>query len=232
MENGAAQFNVPFVNGINQLEAEGIFQNRYIKDFCRVSMKLVPGSFDNKESFTELNMLFGTARHFEDKTAALAWQPEREYTSGSWGYVGGKAFRARTKRGSQPASNLDIYGTEQDPIYQTQRRGLDSFKADLPDGKYVVYLYWAELSGANTVDLAYQLDNIVQKEKATERLFHVDINGIRVLSLLDVAEEVGVRRPMICKIPVTISNKKGLTIDFVPIKGETMVTAIRILKLD
>lgn len=92
-----------------------------------MSMKLVPGSFDNKESFTELNMLFGTARHFEDKTASLAWQPEREYVSGGWGYVGGKAFRARTKRGSQPASNLDIYGTEQDPIFQTQRRGLNSF---------------------------------------------------------------------------------------------------------
>lgn len=175
-----------------------------------MSMKLVPGSFDNKESFTELNMLFGTARHFEDKTASLAWQPEREYVSGGWGYVGGKAFRARTKRGSQPASNLDIYGTEQDPIFQTQRRGLNSFKADLPDGRYVVYLYWAELSGADVVDLAYQLDNIVQKEKATERLFHVDINGARVLSSLDVAKEVGVRRPMICKIPVTISDKKDL----------------------
>ena len=159
-------------------------------------------------------MLFGTARHFEDKTASLAWQPEREYVSGGWGYVGGKAFRARTKRGSQPASNLDIYGTEQDPIFQTQRRGLNSFKADLPDGRYVVYLYWAELSGADVVDLAYQLDNIVQKEKDTERL------------------EVGVRRPMICKIPVTISDKKGLTVDFIPIKGETMITAIRILKMD
>ena len=77
---------------------------------------------------------------------------------------------------------------------------MNSFKADLPDGRYVVYLYWTELSGADVVDLAYQLDNIVQKEKATERLFHVDINGMRVLSSLDVAKEVGVRRPMICKI--------------------------------
>lgn len=231
-ENGIAQFNVPFINGINQLEAEGVSQGSYVKDFCRVNMKLVPDSFDNKESFTELNMLFGTARHFEDKTASLAWQPEREYTSGGWGYVGGKAFRARTKRGSQPASNLNIYGTEQDPIFQTQRRGLNSFKADLPDGRYVVYLYWTELSGADVVDLAYQLDNIVQKEKATERLFHVDINGMRVLSSLDVAKEVGVRRPMICKIPVTISAKKGLAVDFIPIKGETMITAIRILKMD
>ena len=92
-------------------------------------------------------------------------------------------------------------------------------------------MYWTELSGADVVDLAYQLDNIVQKEKATERLFHVDINGMRVLSSLDVAKEVGVRRPMICKIPVTISAKKGLTVDFIPIKGETMITAIRILKM-
>ena len=51
---------------------------------------------------------------------------------------------------------------------------------------------------------------LYKKEKATERLFHVDINGMRVLSSLDVAKEVGVRRPMICKIPVTISAKKDL----------------------
>ena len=55
---------------------------------------------------------------------------------------------------------------------------------------------------------------------------------MRVLSSLDVAKEVGVRRPMICKIPITISDKKGLTVDFIPIKGETMITAIRILKMD
>lgn len=232
VKNGAARFDVPFTDGVNRLEAEATAQGSCAKDACNVRMKLVPGVFGGGRPFTELNMLFGTARHFEDKAAALAWQPEREYTPGGWGYVGGKAFRARTKRGSQPASNLDIYGTDQDPLFQTQRRGLSSFRADLPDGRYVVYLYWAELSGADTADLAYQLDNTVQKEQAAERSFHVDINGRRVLSSLDVAKEVGTRRPMICRIPVTVSDGKGLAVDFVPVKGETMATAIRILRLD
>lgn len=231
-ENGAARFDVPFINGINQLEAGGTSQGNNIKDFCKVSMKLVPERLDGKQPFTELNMLFGSTRHFEDKTASLAWQPERAYEPGSWGYVGGEAFRAPTKRGSQPASNLDIYGTDQDPLFQTQRRALNSFKADLPDGRYMVYLYWTELSGADNLELAYQLDNVVQKETAAERVFHVDINGMRVLPSLDVAGEVGSRRPMIRKIPVTVSGNKGLAIDFVPVKGETMVTAIRILKVD
>ena len=69
--------------------------------------------------------------------------------------------------------------------------GID-FKAGFAGWKICSLLY-GQLLMQITVDLAYQLDNIVQKEKATERLFHVDINGIRVLSLLDVAEEVGVR---------------------------------------
>lgn len=63
-------------------------------------------------------------------------------------------------------------------------------------------------------------------------MFHVDINGERILRDLDVEAEVGGRRPMICKIPVSVMNNEGLTIDFIPIKGETMLSAIRILKLD
>ena len=63
-------------------------------------------------------------------------------------------------------------------------------------------------------------------------MFHVDINGKRVLHNLDIKAEVGSRRPMICKIPVSVMNNSGLNIDFIPVKGETMLSAIRILKLD
>lgn len=231
VENGVAEFNVPFINGINELCAEGISNGEKVMDLCKIKMSLVSRYIKEDSSFKELNMLFGTFRHFEDKVASVAWQPEQEYTSGSFGYLGGKAFRAQTKRCSQPASNLDIYGTDLDPVFQTQRRGLNCFKADLPAGKYAVYLYWTELSGSDAGNLAYQLGNNIEKEEATERVFHVDINGVRVLSNLDVSKVVGLRRSMICKIPVTIGDD-GLNVDFIPVRGETMITAIRIIKLD
>lgn len=230
-ENGAAQFHVPFSDGVNLLEAEGFSGEVLVKDFCKVSMKLIPEYLNGDFEFKELNMLMGSNRNFEDKDAALAWLPEKEYKPGSWGYIGGEAYRAKTKRGSQPASNLDIYGTDQDPIYQTQRRNLTGFKADLPDGNYTVYLYWTELAGADSKELAYQLGDGVQNEEKTERVFHVDINNNRIISSLNVVKEAGVRRPMIKKIPVTVSENSGLEISLLPVNGETMLTAIRIVKM-
>lgn len=231
VENGVATFEVPFKNGLNTLEAEISKNGKKIIDFYKLNMNLVPDQPKKFGNFRELNMLLGSNRSFEDRDADLAWMPERAYNEGGWGYVGGKAFRNASNRGSLPASNLDIWGTDQDPIFQTQRRGLQSFKADVPDGDYVVYFYWAELAGGKAEALAYNLGEI-KSEEASERMFHVDINGERILRDLDVEAEVGGRRPMICKIPVSVMNNEGLTIDFIPIKGETMLSAIRILKLD
>ena len=47
------------------------------------------------------------------------------------------------------ASDTDILGTDQDPVFQTQRVGIEAFKADVPDGVYAVYLYWTELTSEN-----------------------------------------------------------------------------------
>ena len=57
-----------------------------------------------------------------------------------------------------PGSDISISGTDYDPLFQTQRRGIESFRADVPDGKYSVYLYWSELSQAEDREaLAYNL---------------------------------------------------------------------------
>lgn len=229
IENGSATFNVPFKNGINKLEAIGTDGTVSTNDLLKVNIQLVPKDLKNK-TFTELNMLLGSNREFEDRKACIAWLPEKEYEDGSWGYIGGNAYRAPTKRGSQPASNLDIYGTDEDPIFQTQRRGIKSFKADLPDGDYIIYLYWAELSGGNSESLAYMLDNIVKDEKTENRIFHVDINGKRIINSLNIVEETGTRRGVIKKIPISIYNNEGLNINFIPQNGETMLSAIRLIK--
>lgn len=231
VENGAAIFNVPFINGENRLEAKGTDGDISCNDILSVNAQLVSHKTKQNNTFTELNMLLGTNRQFEDRDACIAWMSEKEYEEGSWGYIGGKAYRAPTKRGSQPASNLDIFGTNQDPLFQTQRRGIESFKADIADGDYMVYLYWAELSGSDSESLAYMLDNVVKNEKAEKRVFHIDINGKRIINSLNIVEEGGVRRGVIKKIPVSIYNNKGLKIDFISESGETMLSAIRIIKM-
>lgn len=231
VENGAASFNVALVNGRNYLEARGLKNGIEAHDALELDMNLVPSN-PKDGSFRELNMMMGTNRYFEDDTAAMVWIPEVEYKEGGYGFIGGEAFRAPTNRGSQPASNLDIWGTDQDPLFQTQRRGIEKFKADVPNGEYALYLYWTELTGSDFAELAYQLGNSAKKENAVERSFHVEVNGVRVASDLNVAEEVGVRRPMICKIPVSVYDNEGITVNLIPVREKTMLTAVRLIKLN
>ncbi len=232
VNNGAAEFDIPFRNGKNVLEAVIEKDGHTVRDLLTVSMNLVPDKPKLYSGFRELNVMMGSNRFFEDRDADFTWMPEREYSKDGWGYIGGSAFRNPSNYGTVPASGLDILGTDQDPLFQTQRRGVKSFKADVPDGEYVVYLYWTELSGNKSKSLAYQLGDKVKDEKALDRSFHVDINGNRIFDALNVKNEVGNRRPMICRIPVSVFDNTGLNINFIPVNGETMLSAVRIIKLD
>ena len=75
-------------------------------------------------------------------------------------------------------TNKNILGTDFDPVYATQRVGIDVFKLDVPDGKYRVTLLFAELlSDKERQASVYNLDNTAQKEEKVNRSFNVFING-------------------------------------------------------
>ena len=173
--------------------------------------------------------MLGSKRYFEDKTASVIWIPEKEYTSGSWGYIGGKAYSKKTKNGTQPASDLDILGTTNDPVYQTARIGLSEFKLDVPDGKYTVSLYWAELqSDKENQALAYNLGNDALKEDFGGREFDVELNGVLILSKFNLSKEFGTSTAVDKKFEVNVTNGKGISIVFKKEIGETLLNAIRV----
>ena len=228
VEVGTAYFEVPFTHGRNTLLAKAEKDGTALSDLIHVDFRLTPA---RDCDFTELNVLLGSKRYFEDRAAGMVWIPEKEYAPGSWGYVGGEPARAKTRYGSLPAADVDILGTDQDPIFQTQRKNIESFKADVPDGYYYVYLYFADLdSGSGNAALAYNLGNDVIREERSERSFDVKVNGETVISDFDIARECGYERAMIRKIPVTVSGGTGLSIDFTPRKGATVLNAVRIYK--
>lgn len=222
--NGTATFDVAFVDGQNTLAAT----SGQLTDVLRIGMRLVPQDLGQ---FTSLNVLMGSERHFFDPISQLDWMPDQPYATGSWGYVDGQAFAESNWAGQLPTSSLNILGTENDPIYQTQRRGLKAFRADVPDGEYVVYLHFCELDGGTKEALAYELGNSTVVAEGSDRVFDVSINGTAVIRSLDVAASCGVTHPMVKRIPVTVSDGQGLCIGFEAVKGETMLTAIRILRL-
>ncbi|MGH2657205.1 MAG: carboxypeptidase regulatory-like domain-containing protein [Actinomycetota bacterium] len=97
------------------------------------------------------------------------WGPDQAYSAGSWGYVDTKARAASTRR--------PIAGTEDDPLYQTQRVDPLEYRFDgLPEGVYQVDLRFADISGPGNPNT---------------RLHDVIIEGDTVLPAHDIAAEVG-----------------------------------------
>ncbi|WP_114907949.1 carboxypeptidase regulatory-like domain-containing protein [Ornithinimicrobium murale] len=101
----------------------------------------------------------------------FAWSPDQaldpEPSATAWGHVGG----------SEGSTDADIAGTEEDPLFRTQRTGPDfSYVfADAPAGTYHVDLGFAEIANV----------------KAGKRIFDVVVGGEVALYEHDVRAEAG-----------------------------------------
>jgi len=233
-DENVAIFQVPFVPGENMIEAIGLKDSVVQKDFLRINFNMIP--FDLRKqtvSFSELNVMLGSNRYYEDRKAAIIWIPEKQYTSGSWGFVGGEAYRRKTGFGSLPGTDVSIIGTDNDAVFQTQRVGLESFKADVPEGKYSIYCYWAEFNSKKQIEASiYNLGggNTTNSPAENERIFNVEINGTTMLNNFNITNEYGSRYAVIKKFIVDVKNGEGITLNLIKIKGETILNAIRIFK--
>ncbi|KAA3942961.1 glycoside hydrolase family 2 TIM barrel-domain containing protein [Bacteroides ovatus] len=232
VEDNYALFDVPFVGGENLLEAVAVAGDSKLRDMLRIQFQLVGSQLkDEAIPFTEINVMLGSPRYFEDRTANVEWIPEQEYKPGSWGFVGGTSYRRKTGFGSMLGSDIDILGTDMNPIFQTQRVGIKSFKADVPNGEYSVYLYWAELeSDKEREALVYNLGADSEQTFAGNRSFGISMNGTTVLDDFNIARDYGYARAVIKKFVVTVKDGKGLSVDFHKKEGEPILNAIRIYR--
>ena len=232
IEDNYALFDVPFVGGENLLEAVAVTGDNKLRDMLRIQFQLVGSQLkDEAVPFTEINVMLGSPRYFEDRAANVAWIPEQEYKPGSWGFIGGTSYRRQTGFGTMLGSDIDIHGTDMNPIFQTQRVGIKSFKADVPNGEYSVYLHWAELeSDKEREALVYNLGADSEQTFAGNRSFGISINGTTVSDDFNVARDYGYARAVIKKFVITVKDGKGVSVDFHKKEGEPILNAIRIYR--
>lgn len=232
IEDNYALFDVPFMGGENLLEAVAVAGDNKLRDMLRIQFQLVGSQLkDEAVPFTELNVMLGSPRYFEDRAANVAWIPEQEYKPGSWGFIGGTSYRRKTGFGTMLGSDIDIHGTDMNPIFQTQRVGIKSFKADVPNGEYSVYLHWAELeSDKEREALVYNLGADSEQTFAGNRSFGISINGTTVSDDFNVARDYGYARAVIKKFVITVKDGKGVSVDFHKKEGEPILNAIRIYR--
>ena len=230
--DGVAYFDVPFTNGKNIIEAVGYdSRNNKITDRTIYEFTLIPRE-TKKGNFTAIHISLGSHSFFEDRLNGITWLPEQAYSPGSWGYIGGEVYQRKSWSGNIVGTDADILHTEIDPIFQTQRTGIERFKADVPDGEYSISFLWAELDNIykNTA-LLYNLDDGNQEsDNYSQRVFNVCINGKMQLENINLAEQYGFRRAIIKKCVIEVSGGQGIDISFIPIEGAPVLNAISIYR--
>ncbi|OKL41856.1 glycoside hydrolase family 2 TIM barrel-domain containing protein [Pontibacter flavimaris] len=233
-EQGVVRFHVPFINGLNRIQAYASLDGAEITDQTDIQFDLLSQNLrSNALPFKTLHVSLGDQRMFYDEAAGQVWLPEQAYQPGSWGYVGGKVYTMENTTRHSYGSDKNILGTALDPVYATQRTGIEQFKLDVPAGDYEVTLHFAELvSGIKKEELAYNLgDGKQTAEDFEERVFDVSVNKKRMLSGLSNTGYLYPERAVSSKINVSVKHNEGITIGFKPLKGEAILNGIQVRKI-
>jgi beta-galactosidase len=228
-----ALFTVPFKNGNNDLKVTAQADGNSYEDFTTINFKLQSTLLkDTLIPFTELNVSLGDDRFYIDDKLQQVWFPEKPYSVGNWGYIGGHVFNMKNNGLQKFGSNKNILGTDDDPLYATQRVGLDDFKLDVPDGKYQVTLLFAELLSAKERQASvFNLNDTSQKDVAAKRSFDVLINGARVAEGLGDDNYLQPERAFSIRYTVDVINGTGIDVRFKAIKGESILNGIQVKRV-
>jgi beta-galactosidase len=227
---GRIIFNVPFVHGENKLRVYAL-DIPQLNDVMSVSFRLIVSNLKSKDfPFESLRVSLGDQRYYMDNEGEV-WLPEQAYVPGSWGYIGGEVFATKGARQSY-GSAKNILNTDDDPLYATQRTGIEVFRLDVPIGQYEIGLLFAELlSGIKREELVYNLTTQASTEKAEFRSFDIEVNGKRIFENLGTNNYLEPEKAFVSKFKVMVNDQNGINIKFVPKMGTSILNALQIRKI-
>ncbi len=129
-EDGIAIFEIPMPEGKNEVTATAGDVSHSREFDVHYREKLV-------ERIDKNNITVNVGAHvqYKDPVTGEVWIADQEYRPGSFGYVGGEVFQ-RDKNKIQGTAS-DIQGTENDPLFQTMREGIEAYKFDVEKGNYL-----------------------------------------------------------------------------------------------
>lgn len=221
--NNTAVWNLPFKNGNNTIEVTGNKDGKIIKDYLNIYFDVKPLQLKQIKTGFELAINVGSNCYFTDDQSGFTWVADKEYTPGSWGYVGGAIQRSFPERiGIQ----VEIKNTRNIPLYQTARKGIKAYKFDVPDGDYEITIGFAEPGANNTFiinDLGFNPNNTKDNS-----VFSVSINGAEKITALDLLNTYGAVTAVDKTFMISAEKGIGITVDFTAVKGETLLSVIKI----
>lgn len=228
---GVATFDVPFVNGLNAITVTS--NGNAVRDHAEINFTLLSQNLQSQAlPFSEMNISLGDKRFYFDEKTGQTWLPEQAYKAGSWGYVGGQSFVIKGSTRTGYGATKDILETEADPIFQTQRTGIEQCRFDVPNGKYEITFHFAELlSPAKANELVYNLGSTAPPEEFKERVFSVSINGQATINQLSNSQYLEPLHAVSSKHTLLLTNNAGITVDFKALKGEAILNGIQLKRI-
>lgn len=156
-------------------------------------------------SFREIAVNVGSNADFIDESKTV-WTADQAYQTGSWGFTGDA---------KEISTGRNVFGSLDDPLYQTMREGLSGYRFDVPEGEYEIELRFAE-----------------NKFKETgQRIFDVKINGQTVLENLDLIKEAGLMESFSRKFKARAQDRRGVNIEFLAEKDKPILSGIRVKRI-
>ncbi len=207
-DNHVAEWQVPFRDGRNVLRAESP-SDKTVQDVAKIDFELY-----TTDQFQDVYINAGSNFYFVDDEHGIVWHPDTEYQKGFWGYSGGENYRPRGRGIGTPE---DILGTDRDPLFQTQRQGIDTYYFDAPKGTYELVLLFAHLQDNNTPE-------------GQSSAFDIQINGKPMVQNVRLNQQYGSKRAVQKKV-IIHNQDNGIKVNFLPVNGQTVINGIGIRKI-
>ena len=119
--------------------------------------------------------------------------------------------------------------TTTEPLFQTMREGLQSYRFDVAQGKYRVSLLFTEPNRAASEESIYNLGSDISKNSDAMRSFDILINNTKVEENLNLARAYGVLQAV--WLDYEINTDGPVEIIFEPKTGKSVLSGIMIEKL-
>ncbi|WP_164905427.1 glycoside hydrolase family 2 TIM barrel-domain containing protein [Flavobacterium sufflavum] len=229
----SAEWDVPFRNGKNLIEVSGIASNgEIVKDYHTIDFNLIPSDLHQMKTGDVIRVNAGSSLYFLDEEEKAVWMPDREFTKGSYGFIGGKFLVNQNDRIEYREGVADnIKETVKDPLFQTQRIGVKGFKADVSSGQYEITFCLADLS-IKSKSSVYELgkeDDVNKANVSGTTEFDIMINGQNIAENLNPKKIKGELTAY--EFSTIIYTESGLNIDFIAKNGMVGINGIKIRKI-
>jgi beta-galactosidase len=219
--------NGKFVWEVNMSEGENRFVCQSPKgvhsDVIKINYRLIDTTtFSTNTNWQQLNFNTGQSRtYFTDTKSTEQWMPDKPYSKGTWGYVGGEIWNTWPSvawNGTREGIHKPIANTDNEPLFQTFVEGLTAWKADVPDGKYRITILLAEPFTA-------------AQRKKEERVFSIICNEQYWMQNLNLEKEYGVQTAVMIDKEIIVKNNEGIEVSFNGIKGKTILNGVSLRRL-